>query len=78
MQETTEFKTTAELRKFIMQTMLDVRYGHCDVAVAEAVFDGAAQLNHSLSLEIKTFKLMAEQGQGKQKLGALPMTLEEK
>ena len=72
-----EIKNTADVRKFLAEVMVDVRYGHCEVNVAEAVADVAAQFNHSLSLELKAMKMI--QGQGSEpKLGALPMTLEQK
>ena len=78
MQEKETIKSSAELRKFLVDACVDVRYGHLKVDKAQAVAKLAAQVNESLKLEIMAFQMLTSIGQGDQKIGALPLTIEAK
>ena len=77
MVEPTKIQTCADLRKFLAEALVDLRYGHLDLKVARGMSEMSAQMNSSLKAEIQGWKLRADQGYTEdQRFGSFPLTLE--
>jgi len=62
-------QTTGELREFLLDTMIEVRFGNLDLDKAARLTKLATQVNESIYAEIKASKLRAEAGETLPRLG---------
>lgn len=68
-----KIETTGELRKFLVDLMLEVRDGAADLDKASRITKLAAQVNESFYSEIKIARVQREAGVEAQQLGELPI-----
>lgn len=66
-----EIKTTGQLRKFLAETMCQVKSGEIDIDRAGRITKLAGQINESFYAEMKVVKLRADAGEVMVGLGAL-------
>ena len=66
-------KNSDELREFLCETAVEIRYKHLDVDRGQAIAKLAAQVNESVRIEIMANRIAAEMGESHQKFGALPI-----
>lgn len=62
-----------ELRKLLVQTMHDMRYGHVDVQTGLGMAKVGAQVANLINAEIDACKFLMEVGDKTQKFGGLPI-----
>lgn len=68
---TTPLKTTGHLRRFLADTMLEIKNGQVENDVARNIIKMSAQLNESFYSEAKIAKLQMEAGETAAKFGEL-------
>lgn len=68
---TNKLKTTGDLRRFMADTMLEIKNGTVEEGVARNLIKMSAQLNESFYSEAKIAKLKLEAGEAMDKFGQL-------
>lgn len=68
---TNKLKTTGDLRRFMADTMLEIKNGTVEEGVARNIIKMSAQLNESFYSEAKIAKLKLEAGEAMDKFGQL-------
>ena len=66
-----KLKTTGDLRRFMADTMLEIKNGTVEEGVARNLIKMSAQLNESFYSEAKIAKLKLEAGEAMDKFGQL-------
>lgn len=70
---TNKLKTAGDLRRFMADTMLEIKNGTVEEGVARNLIKMSAQLNESFYSEAKIAKLKLEAGEAMDKFGQLPI-----
>ena len=65
--------TTGDLRKALIDAIVDVRHGHLDVPRAQSIAKLASQVTESLYAELKVYKMQVDLGKEGSELNTLPL-----
>jgi hypothetical protein len=67
-------KSTADLRRFLLESIVEVKSGEMPIDRANTIGKLSAQVNESLRIEIQAVTLLRNLGQAHETLGDVPLS----